>query len=244
MSQLMPTVFVVDPSASVRAALDLLLHRSGWTARTFESAGEFLTCPRSLAPSCLLIDVALPDHEPVELLRRIAAERPETQMIGMSAVGDIPMAVRVMKAGVLEFLTKPLVHDILIAAVGHALTCSRRMLDEEADLRDLRERHDSLSGREQQVMARVVTGLLNKQIAAVLGISEITVKAHRGKVMRKMGADSLAQLVSMALRLRLTPERVIQPTAFSFAMGATSGATSLARRPRLAAMGMAALLSV
>jgi FixJ family two-component response regulator len=241
MSQFMPTVFVVDPNASVRAALEPLLRRSGWKAQTFGSAGEFLACPRSPAPSCLVIEVVLPDHEPFELLRRIAADRRETPIIGMSGVGDIPMTVRAMKAGAVEFLTKPLVDDALLAAVAHALARSRRVLDQEAELRELRERHDSLSSREREVMAWVVAGLLNKQVGASLGISEITVKAHRGRVMRKMGADSLAQLVSMAVRLRLTPERAIRPRTFSSPM---RGITLEAGRTSFAGMEVSALIGV
>src|SRR5262245_49684855 len=208
---LMPSVFIVDPDASVRAALEPLLRRSGWKVRAFGFATEFLACPRPPGPSCLVIEVNLPDHDPYELLQRIAAERPETPVIAISGAGDIPLTVRAMKAGAAEFLTKPLADDALAAAVSHALGSSLRVLEQEAQLRELQERHDSLSIREQQVMGRVVAGLLNKQVAASLGISEITVKAHRGKVMRKMGADSLPQLVRMALRLRLTPDPSFWP---------------------------------
>jgi FixJ family two-component response regulator len=219
MSLLMPTVFVVDPDASVRAALEPLLRRSGWKVRTFGFATEFLACARPSGPSCLVLEVNLPDHDPFELLRRIGAERPETPVIAISGSGDIPLIVRAMKAGAAEFLTKPLAEEALVPAVANALGSSLRVLEHEAQLRELRGRHDSLSGREREVMGRVVAGLLNKQVAASLGISEITVKAHRGKVMRKMGADSLPQLVRMALRLRLTPEPGIWPAAFSFSSG-------------------------
>jgi FixJ family two-component response regulator len=205
MLNLNPTVFIIDPDASVRASLEAVIRRAGWTPDTFASAGGFLTRQRRMVPSCLVLEVALPDLDGVDLVRRMAAERKETPIIALAGQGDVPMTVRAMKAGAADVLTKPLADAVLLPAIGHALARSRAVLAHEADLRELRKRHDSLSDREREVMGQVVAGHLNKRIAAALGISEITVKAHRGKAMRKMGADSLAKLVTMAMRLRLPP---------------------------------------
>ena len=204
MLQLNPTVFVVDPDVSVRASLEAVIRRAGWTPETFASAGEFLTRPRPMVPSCLVLEIALPDLAGFDLLRHMSADRKETPIIVMTGQGDIPMTVQAMKAGAVEFLMKPLADEVLLAAVRQAIARSRAVLDQEAELLELRARHASLSDREREVMARVVAGYLNKRVAAALGISEITVKAHRGKAMRKMGADSLAALVAMAMKLGLS----------------------------------------
>jgi FixJ family two-component response regulator len=197
-----PVVFVVDDDISVRESLELLIRREGWQAETFRSAREFLTWPRPLVPSCLIIDLALPDLKGLELQRIIAQERAEMPIIFISGCGDIPTTVRAMKAGAVDFLIKPLGNDVLLRAIREGLDRSRVALDHEVELGSLRNCHRSLSPRERQVMALVVSGLLNKQVGAELGISEITVKAHRGQVMRKMKANSLADLVRMASSLR------------------------------------------
>jgi len=200
-----PIVFVVDDDVSVRESLELLIRCEGWQPETFESAQEFLTRPRALVPSCLVLDVSLPGLNGLDLQKRVAVERTEMPIIFITGYGDVPMTVQAMKAGAVEFLTKPFKDDVLLAAIRAALERSRVALGLEAEMRVLRDRYASLSQRERQVMALVVSGLLNKQVGGELGISEITVKAHRGKVMQKMKADSLAGLVKMAARLRPAP---------------------------------------
>jgi FixJ family two-component response regulator len=202
-SQATPIVFVVDDDVSVRESLELLIQCAGWKPETFASAQEFLSCPRALAPSCLVLDVSLPDLNGLELQKRIAVDRIEMPIIFITGYGDVPMTVQAMKAGAVEFLTKPFGDEVLIVAIQHAIERSQAALAAEAGLRTVRECHATLSPREREVMALVVSGLLNKQIGGELGISEITVKAHRGKVMRKMKADSLADLVTIAARLRI-----------------------------------------
>ena len=196
-----PVVFVVDDDASVRRSLELLIDSAGWHAETFAFAQEFLSYPRVPAPSCLVLDINLPDLDGLELQKRAAAERIDMPIIFISGYGDVPMTVRAMKAGAMEFLTKPLRSEALLSAIRHALERSSALLAEEAAMRSLRECHASLTCREREVMALVVAGLLNKQIGAELDISEITVKAHRGSMMRKMRANSLAHLVNMAAKL-------------------------------------------
>jgi FixJ family two-component response regulator len=198
-----PIVFVVDDDISVRESLQLLLQSEGWHPETFASAQEFLDRPRSLVPSCLVLDVSLPGLNGLELQKRVAVERPDMPIIFITGYGDVPTTVRAMKAGAVEFLTKPFSDDLLLNAIRQALERSRVALGYQAEMQALRNCYASLTPREQQVMQLVVSGLLNKQVGGELGISEITVKAHRGKVMQKMKADSLAALVKMAARLRL-----------------------------------------
>ena len=204
MSHATPIVFVVDDDVSVRKSLELLIDSAGWRSQTFACAEEFLACPRVLAPSCLVLDVNLPDLNGLDLQKRVAADRIDMPIIFITGYGDVPMTVQAMKAGAVEFLIKPLNDDVLLRAIRHALDRSQKALRDEAEMRARRDSYASLTGRERQVMALVVSGLLNKQVGGELGISEITVKAHRGKVMRKMDAGSLPQLVRMADRLCLT----------------------------------------
>jgi FixJ family two-component response regulator len=196
-----PIVFVVDDDVSVRESLELLIRCEGWQPETFASAQEFLARPRVLAPSCMILDVSLPGLNGLDLQKRIAVDRIEMPIIFITGHGDVPMTVQAMKAGAVEFLTKPFSDEVLLNAIRYALERSRTALDNEARMRTLRDRYASLSGREREVMALVVAGLMNKQVGSDLGISEITVKAHRGRVMQKMEADSLADLVNMAARL-------------------------------------------
>ena len=196
-----PVVFVVDDDLSVRQSLELLIGSAGWQSETFASATEFLARPRPPFPSCLVLDVLLPDLNGLDLQERITTDRVDMPIIFITGYGDVPMTVRAMKGGAVELLTKPLRDDVLLAAIAIALERSRTALGRQAELSALRGRHASLSRREREVMALVVAGRLNKQIAGELEISEITVKAHRGKMMRKMEARSLPQLVNMAARL-------------------------------------------
>jgi FixJ family two-component response regulator len=203
MSGITPTVFVVDDDISVRESLELLIGQAGWRTETFASAREFLSHPRIFAPSCLVLDVSLPDLNGLDL-QALLADRTDMPIIFITGYGDIPMTVRAMKAGAVEFLTKPFSDDVLLSAIGNAIDRSRGALDREAEMQALRDSYGSLTPREREVMALVVSGRLNKQVGGELGISEITVKAHRGKMMRKMKAGSLADLVNMAAKLRLT----------------------------------------
>jgi len=198
-----PIVFVVDDDISVRESLESLLDSAGWQSETFPSAREFLGRPRVVGPSCLVLDMNLPDLDGLELQKRVAPDRVDMPIIFISGIGDVPTTVRAMKAGALEFLTKPLASDVLVVAIEQAIQRSRTTLDRQEAVRELRECHASLSQRERQVMMLVVSGLLNKQVGGELGISEITVKHHRGQMMRKMKADSLPELVTMAVRLGL-----------------------------------------
>ena len=205
MSHATPIVFVVDDDSSVRKALELLIDSAGWQPETFASAEEFLSCPRVLAPSCLVLDVNLPDLNGLELQKRVAVDRTDMPIIFISGYGDVPMTVQAMKAGAVEFLTKPFDHDVLLSAIRHAIEHSHTALGREAEIRALRDCYALLTRREREVMALVVSGLLNKQVGGELGISEITVKAHRGNVMRKMKAGSFADLVNLAAKLGLGP---------------------------------------
>jgi len=204
MQQATPVVFVVDDDLSVRESLELLIETEGWRPETFASAHDFLSEPRSLGPSCL--DVSLPDLNGLDLQKRIAADRTDMPIIFLTGYVDVPMTVQAMKAGAIEFLTKPFSDRVLIAAIHDAIERSLSVLGEEAETRALRERYATLTRREREVMRLVVSGLRNKQVGGELGISEITVKAHRGKVMGKMNARSLAELVNMDARLRLSPD--------------------------------------
>jgi FixJ family two-component response regulator len=199
-----PIVFVVDDDISVRESLELLIRSEGWQPETFESAQEFLAHPRALVPSCLVLDVSLPGLNGLDLQKRVAVERTDMPIIFITGYGDVPMTVQAMKAGAVEFLTKPFGDNVLLSAIRHALDRSHSALGREAEMQVLRDCYASLTPRERQVMALVVSGLLNKQVGGELGISEITVKAHRGQVMQKMKADSLADLVKIAGRLGLT----------------------------------------
>jgi FixJ family two-component response regulator len=193
-------VFVVDDDVSVRESLELLIRCEGWEPQTFASAPEFLARPRALVPSCLVLDISLPGLNGLDLQKQVAVERSEMPIIFITGYGDVPKTVQAMKAGVVEFLTKPFSEDVLLSAIRQAVERSETALGEAAEMRTLRDRYASLSGREREVVALVVTGLLNKQVGSDLGISEITVKAHRGRMMQKMKADSLADLVNMAAR--------------------------------------------
>jgi FixJ family two-component response regulator len=203
MAHTTPIVFVVDDDISVRESLELLISYAGWQPETFASAQEFLSRPRVLVPSCLILDVNLPDLSGLELQKRIAGDRIDMPIIFITGYGDVPMTVKAMKAGAVEFLTKPFSDDVLLNAIRHAIERSHIALDHQAELQTLRQAYASLSPREREVMALVVSGLLNKQVGGELGISEITVKAHRGQVMRKMKAGSLADLVNMNAKLQL-----------------------------------------
>lgn len=203
MAAVTPIVFVVDDDISIRESLELLLGEAGWRVELFASAQDFLARPRPLVPGCLVLDVSLPDLDGLELQRRVTVDRMDLPVIIITGHGDIPMTVRAMKAGALEFLTKPFSPEALLDAIRGALERSRASVEESAGLQALRSRHEALSQREKEVMAHVVLGELNKQVGGALGISEITVKAHRGRVMRKMHARSLPELVSIATRLGL-----------------------------------------
>jgi FixJ family two-component response regulator len=208
MSDVTPIVFVVDDDVSVRESLESLIRCEGLQPETFASAQEFLDYPRVLVPNCLVLDVSLPGLNGLDLQRLVAGERMAMPIIFITGHGDVPMTVQAMKAGAVEFLTKPFNDGVLLAAIRAALERSRVALGLEAEIRVLRDRYASLSQRERQVMELVVSGLLNKQVGGELGISEITVKAHRGKVMLKMKTDSLAGLVKMATRLRRAPTAI------------------------------------
>ena len=199
-------VFVVDDEVSVRESLELLMGAEGWRVETFTCAADFMSRPRATVPCCLLLDIRLPGVSGLELQRQLAG-RTNVPIIFITGYGDVATSVQAMKAGAFDFLTKPLKSDVLVAAIRDALERSRAALLHEAEMQKLRKRYALLTPRERDVMALVVSGLLNKQVGGELGISEITVKAHRGQVMRKMNADSLPALVTMATRLSVRAAR-------------------------------------
>jgi|SRR5579871_1033618 len=201
MPDITPIVYVVDDDISVRESLEALIQEAGWRPKVFQSAKEFLAQSQVPSPSCLILDVSLPDLNGLDLQQQIAGEWAHMPIIFITGYGDVPMTVRAMKAGAVEFLTKPFGDEILLTAVRGALERSASALGVAAEMQTLQDLYASLSGREREVMGLVVTGLMNKQIGGELGISEITVKAHRGRVMRKMKARSLADLVNIAAKL-------------------------------------------
>lgn len=201
-AELTPTVFVVDGDASTRASLQRLVQASGWRAETCASAQDFLARPRPRIPSCLVIGLAVADPGGLEVQRCVTAERPEVPIV-FTGCADVPAVVRAMKAGAVECLAAPCSEQALAGAIEYALDRSRCVLARRAQLRELHDSYRSLTPREREVMVLVVSGLLNKQIAGELGISEITVKAHRGQMTRKMKASSLPALVHMAADLGL-----------------------------------------
>jgi len=207
-------VFIVDDDVSVRESLESMVRQAGWNPKTYSTAQEFLDRQKESVPSCLVLDVSLPGLSGLELQRQIVDERSAMPIIFITGYGDVPMTVRAMKAGAMEFLTKPFSDEVLLSAIEQALERSRVALNRDVEIRALQKAYLSLTPREQQVMSLVVSGMLNKQIGGELGISEVTVKAHRGRVMEKMTAGSLADLVKMATRLRLgTSPRRKSPAA-------------------------------
>jgi|ERR1700722_2514764 len=196
-----PIVFVVDDDVWIRDSLQTLLRDEGWLPETFASAQEFLDRPRALIPNCLVLDISLPGINGLELQKRVAVERTDMPIIFITGHGDIPMSVGAMKAGAVEFLTKPFNDEVLLTAIRQALERSRQALAQETKIQELLDRYASLTPRERDVMGLVVSGLLNKQVAGELGITESTVKAHRGQVMQKMKANSVADLVKMTAKL-------------------------------------------
>jgi FixJ family two-component response regulator len=209
-----PIVFVVDDDPLVRESLELLIQTEGWECEVFASAQEFLARPQITVPGCLVLDVALPDVKGLDLQQRLAVDRPGVPVVFITDHGDVPMTVKAMKAGAIDVLMKPFSDDALLGAIRHALDRSCRALDHAATMKRLRESYALLTPREREVMVLVVSGLLNKQVGGELGISEITVKAHRGQMMRKMKADSLPALVNMVARLGLP---TTSPAISSFA---------------------------
>ena len=203
----LPLVFVVDDDPSVRQTLGVLIRSGGWQAEAFATARDFLALPRVGAPSCLVLDFSLPDIDGLDLQRRVAEEGHDMPIVFVTGYGDVQKAVRAMKAGAVDVLTKPFDNGMLLGAIANAIELSRAAMREQAELHVLRERYASLTPREREVMALVTAGRLNKQVAGELDISEITVEAHRGKMMRKMNARSFAALVEMPARLRASAPR-------------------------------------
>jgi len=206
-SQQKPIVFVVDDDISVRESLELLIKFAGWQPEMFASAEEFLARPSSVGPSCLVLDVSLPNLSGLDLQKLITTDQADMPIIFITGHGDVPMTVQAMKAGAVEFLTKPFDDEVLLSAIRHAIKRSMAVLHDQAEIAALRSSYESLTAREQEVLRLVVAGMLNKQIGMKLGISEITVKAHRGKMMQKMKADSVPDLVKTAVRLGLAPAK-------------------------------------
>ena len=204
--QMAPIVFVVDDDISIRESLEALIHHEGWQAAIFDSAREFLSHQRAPIPSCLILDVNLPDLNGLDLQERLLSDRMNMPIIFLTGYGDVPMSVRAMKAGAAEFLTKPFDDTVLLDAIRSAIGRSETALARETEIQARRERFEALSKWEREVMTLVVKGLLNKQVGGELGISEITVKVHRGHVMEKMKARSFAELVNIAASLGITAE--------------------------------------
>ena len=203
MTNTSPIVFVVDDDVSVRESLQFLIQDEGWRVETFASAEEFINRPREIVPSCVVLDISMPGLNGLDLQKRLAVDRPDMPILFLTGHGDVPKAVQAMKAGAVEFLTKPFSDSRLLTAIGKAIDRSGALLDRNAELRALKARYARLTSREREVMALVVVGLANKEVAYELGISEVTVKAHRGSMMHKMEAESLADLVNQARRLHL-----------------------------------------
>ena len=203
MSQASPVVFVVDDDVSIRESLEALLQKAGWCVETFDSALKFLARPPVVVPNCLVLDIALPGLNGLDLQKQMVVERPGMPIIFITGQGDIPMTVQAMKTGAIEFLTKPYKGDVLLQSIRSAVERSKALLGREEETQILKARYADLTSRERDVMSLVVVGLLNKQVGSRLGISEITVKKHRGNAMRKMKAESLVELAKMAKRLRL-----------------------------------------
>jgi FixJ family two-component response regulator len=200
-----PIVFVVEDDSSVREALAGLIRSAGWNVEVFDSANEFLANPKPDTPSCLVLDVGLPGLSGLDLQARMAELHDDIPIVFITGHGDIPMSVRAMKAGAVEFLTKPFAEQDLLEGIQLAIDRHRAVRSEDAELRELRECYASLTPRERQVMELVISGRLNKQAAAELGTSEITIKVHRGRVMTKMRAASLPDLVNRAAKLKPRP---------------------------------------
>jgi FixJ family two-component response regulator len=205
MAEASPLVLVVDDDISMRESLLALIELAGWRVKTFATAREFLAYPQGDYPGCLILDIGLPDLNGLDLQKVITADRTHMPIIFLTGYGDVPKTVRAMKAGAVEFFTKPFDGDVLLNAVATAIVSSRAALELEAELQLLEGQYALLTARERQVMSLVILGVLNKRIGGELGISEITVKAHRGRVMVKMKAGSVAELVNMGARLGPTP---------------------------------------
>ncbi|SEB54881.1 response regulator transcription factor [Terriglobus roseus] len=213
MQEVLPIVFVVDDDVSVRESLELLLRNEGWQVELFVSASDFLAYDPPVVPNCLVLDVSLPGLNGLELQRCIGSDRTEMPIIFITGHGDIPMTVQAMKAGAIEFLQKPFSDETMLNAIRGALQRSKHLLSRKNEIRELRSMYGQLTPREREVMALVAAGLPNKQVGSELGISEITVKAHRGSLMRKLNASSVADLVKIATRLRVTTSRTLDARA-------------------------------
>jgi FixJ family two-component response regulator len=206
-SDVVPTVFIVDDDVSVRESLEEMILNEGWHPVVFSTAEGFLSYPRAKVPSCLVLDVNLPELNGLDVQALLSADRLAMPIIFITGYGDIPMSVKAMRAGAFEFLEKPFSDEVLLSVIRHAIDESNVAVSADFEVLDLERKYTAMSPREQEVMALVVSGMMNKQIGAKLGISEITVKSHRGRVMRKMNAESLASLIGMSARLATDPAR-------------------------------------